>query len=68
MQVYDVFDDCGAVLGKTDDHGSQMLVFTKGKKTIIDQGLLHELVSEPILLQEVQAFVQLGMISNSSSM
>ncbi|XP_003746581.1 uncharacterized protein LOC100899150 [Galendromus occidentalis] len=46
FKVYDVFDDVSAVLGKTDDHGSPMLVFTKEKKTLIDERSLRELIRE----------------------
>lgn len=43
-QVYDVFEECQAVLGKTAEHLSVKLVFTKDNKVVDDERILKQLV------------------------
>ncbi|XP_022702845.1 uncharacterized protein LOC111268247 isoform X1 [Varroa jacobsoni] len=46
FKVYDVFEECQAVLGKTAEHLAVKLVFTKGNQVVDDERILKQLARE----------------------
>ncbi|OQR80131.1 hypothetical protein BIW11_05266 [Tropilaelaps mercedesae] len=46
FKVYDVFEECQAVLGKTAEHLAVKLVFTKGNQIVDDDKMLRQLTRE----------------------